>query len=191
VDLEALEFKMNSEVEEWKDIAGYEKFYQVSNLGRVKSLDRIVNGFGLKCTQRIKGKVLKLQKRKTGHLDILLKKNGIEERCWVHRLVARAFLENKQNLPIVNHIDSNPENNNVNNLEWCTQEHNIRHCVKSGRFNARKGIEHKDCKLSESDVLKIRELAANGYTYRKLSKLFPVSEGHIKNVVIRKKWKHI
>lgn len=175
----------------WSDIEGFEGFYQVSNKGNVKSLDRLVNGCSFKGYQRMKGKQLKLQKRKSGHLDVLLKKNGKEKRCWVHRLVAKAFIPNPDNLPIVNHIDSNPQNNSVENLEWCTQQHNINHCVKSGRFNPRKGVDHKDCRLTEEQVIEIRKLGGNGLSYQKISQLFNISDTHVKNIIIRKKWKHI
>ena len=119
--------------------------------------------------------MLKLQKRKAGHLDILLKKNGKEERCWVHRLVAVAFLENKNNLPIVNHIDSNPENNRVDNLEWCTQKHNIRHCVNSGRFNPKIGETSPFNKLKTEQVIEIRKrFETENVTYTSLSKEYGV-----------------
>jgi hypothetical protein len=177
--------------EEWKDVKGFEGFYQISNLGRVRSLDRYVNGTGKKTKQFIKGVILKAQKRKSGHLDVLLKKNGLEKRCWVHRLVASAFLSNINNLPIVNHIDSNPENNVVTNLEWCSQKHNIQHCVASGRFNARKGIEHKDCKLTENQVLEIRRLGEANKSYYSIAKLYGISEAHAKNIIKRVNWKHL
>lgn len=179
-------------MEIWKDIEGFEGFYQVSSFGRVRSLDRLVNGCGKKGFQRLKGKILKLQSRKSGHLDVLLKMNGKEKRCWVHRLVAEAFIANPQTLPIVNHIDSNPKNNTIENLEWCTQKHNITHCVKSGRFNPKLGETSPFNKLKTEEVLEIREKFSTGnVTKRSLAREYRVAESTIKNIIERKKWKHI
>lgn len=179
-------------MEVWKDIKGFEGFYQVSNLGRVRSLDRLVNGRGKKGFQRLKGQIMKLQQRKAGHLDVLIKKNGEEKRCWVHRLVAAAFIPNVENLPIVNHIDSNPQNNHVSNLEWCTHKYNINHCVKEGRFNPRIGETSPWNKLKTEEVIEIRErFSAGGITKASLSREYGVSAGTIANIINRKKWKHI
>lgn len=98
--------------EVWKDIEGYEGLYQVSNLGRVRSL------------KFNKTKILK-QGNVNGYKRVVLSKNGKRKNYFVHRLVAMAFISNPNNLSIVNHKDENPSDNNVNNLEWCTQKYNI------------------------------------------------------------------
>lgn len=108
----------------WKDIVGYEKMYQVSNYGRIRSITRIVkdkNGRVMK----YKGKMLKPstdQKKK--YQRVILMSNGHSSTELVHRLVANAFIKNPLNLPCINHKDEDPTNNNVNNLEWCTWEYN-------------------------------------------------------------------
>lgn len=99
-------------MEIWKDIKGYEGLYQVSNLGNIRSLYK-----------RSKGNIMNLPIKK-GYYQIGLRKNGIRKYYQVHRLVAQAFIENKENLPQVNHIDENKLNNNVDNLEWCTVSYN-------------------------------------------------------------------
>ena len=96
----------------WKDVKGYEGLYQVSNLGNIKSFHK-----------RSYGNLLKLPIKK-GYFQVGLRKNGIRKYYQVHRLVAEAFIENKQNLPQVNHKDENKLNNDVNNLEWCTVSYN-------------------------------------------------------------------
>lgn len=110
----------------WKEIAGYEGKYLVSDEGDVMSLPREkTNQFG---TFMTKGKILKPGKRgNEGHLYyfVILSNNGKNESKSVHRLVAEAFLENPQNLPEVNHKDKNQLNNHVENLEWCDRQYNI------------------------------------------------------------------
>lgn len=100
----------------WKDVVGYEGLYQVSNLGRVKSLNYNRTG---------KEKIMKCGYDKDGYIRVLLTNNK-KERIMkkVHRLVAQAFIPNPYNLPMVNHKDENPSNNIVSNLEWCDAKYN-------------------------------------------------------------------
>lgn len=114
-------------MEEWKDIKGYEGLYQVSNEGRVKSLDHIIvcnNGKGI-ATKRQNGKIKKFTEWVKGYKRVTLSKDGIEKQYSVHRLVAEAFIDNPYNLPCVNHKDENPSNNVYTNLEWCTHQYNM------------------------------------------------------------------
>ncbi len=95
----------------WKDIPNYEGLYQVSNLGKIKSLDRYVNGRNSK--RLIKGKILSLVKEKDGYLVVNLYKNNATKQFRVHRIVAEVFLLNPDNLPEVNHKDEDKINNIV------------------------------------------------------------------------------
>ena len=102
----------------WKDIEGQEGHYQVSNFGRVRSLDFPVwNGVAWFIK---KGKVLKQKESNSGYLCV----NLSHKTTYVHRLVAKAFVENKHSYPQVNHKDENKHNNYANNLEWCTPKYN-------------------------------------------------------------------
>lgn len=109
--------------EVWKPIEGYESLYEISNFGIVKSIGRKYrwnnNIYILK-----KPIFPKLKRNRTGHLQVVLSKDGHSKMFLVHRLVAFAFIPNPQNLPIINHIDENPSNNSVDNLEWCTRKYN-------------------------------------------------------------------
>lgn len=119
--------------EVWKDIEGYEDYYQVSNMGRVRSKDRqIMGGQGLRT---MKGKILKPQPNSSGYLRQQFKANGKCERFFIHRLVAEAFIPMEEGNNIVNHLDSNPLNNRVDNLEWTTHKGNMHHAIKKGRFD--------------------------------------------------------
>ena len=130
----------------WKDIEGYEGLYQVSNLGRIKSLDRYMNNkYGTKTLK--KGKILinSIIKR-TGYLRVSLAKNGTFISKQVHRLVANAFLPNPNNYPIINHKDENKQNNNVNNLEWCTVEYNNNYGTHNFKISKSHKINQKNSK---------------------------------------------
>ena len=111
--------------EEWRDIKGYEGLYQVSNLGRVKSLNcRGHKGCIGILTPRLDGK---------GYEMVALYKEGKARNTKVHRLVAQAFIPNPNNYPQVNHKDENKTNNNVKNLEWCTNEYNHNYGTRNER----------------------------------------------------------
>lgn len=117
-------------LEIWKDIKGYEGLYQISNFGRIKSLPKKrINGTNFYIQ---KEKILKLQLKTKRYLGINLTKNKMHKNFLVHRLVAEAFIDNPYDLPQVNHKDCNKLNNNINNLEWCTQEENLNHALRNG-----------------------------------------------------------
>ena len=113
----------------WKDVIGYEEIYKVSNFGRVKVLEKNIvsnlkhnTGFYKKYE-----KILKQQNEKKGYKIVGLTKNMKQKGMLVHRLVAQAFIPNLENKRTVNHIDSNKQNNRVENLEWNTYKENIQH----------------------------------------------------------------
>lgn len=126
----------------WKDIIGYEGLYQVSNLGRVKSLGGKRGSSSKSYTS--KERILKQHICK-GYYKLTLYNGGKPRQFRVNQLVAIAFLPNPDNLPIVNHKDENPLNNNVDNLEWCTVKYNINY------GNAKDKIRNSHIGLKASD----------------------------------------
>ena len=110
------------EIEEWRDIEGYECLYQVSSLGNVKSLPRETNNQFSWCER-----ILNPGKDKNGYLHVVLCNDGKTKTYKVHRLVANAFIPNPKNLPEVNHKDEDKTNNKVDNLEWMTSKENTRY----------------------------------------------------------------
>lgn len=127
--------------EVWKDIPGYEGIYQISNFGRVKSLERYVRH----CrggNKIIKEKILKPRVVAEGYLQISLCGNIFKEEL-IHRLVAKAFIPNPDNLPQVNHKDENKQNNRVDNLEWCTRIYNQQYSFSKPFWQIKDGIKIK------------------------------------------------
>ena len=107
----------------WKDMEGYEGLYQVSNLGRVRSLDRDVK-YANGTVHHYEGMIIKTKLNKFGYPYLSLCKNGKRWSARVHKLVAIAFIPNPDNRPCVNHKDENKANNRVDNLEWCSKAYN-------------------------------------------------------------------
>ena len=111
--------------EVWKDVVGYEGYYQISNLGRVKSLQTMKYSHKEKCAIAVmRERILKPYPNTKKYLLVDLKKDRKRNTQKVHRLVAKAFIPNENNYPQVNHKDENKQNNNVDNLEWCTNQYN-------------------------------------------------------------------
>ena len=117
-------------LEVWKPIENYPN-YQVSNFGNVKSKERYTKARKEQIIHR-KERLLKQLTDSKGYLYVRLYNDKGFKNIKVHRLVANSFLENPNNLPQVNHIDGNKQNNNVFNLEFCTGLDNIRHSIKNG-----------------------------------------------------------
>lgn len=177
----------------FKDIIGYEGLYQVSNIGRVKSLKRIGKGRGLNIgfAERIfNEKILKPQLTNK-YYSVMLSKNGKIKLMKIHRLVLTAFKENKENKSQVNHIDGNKLNNNIENLEWCTVSENITHSYKIG-LRSKKGEKHHLCKLKLIDVIKIKLLQPMSRNDElKLSKKLGVHFDTIRAIKYERSWAHV
>ena len=115
----------------WKDIKGYEGLYQISNMGRVKSLSKQwVARNGIK---HHKEKILKIAIGKRGYYTVNLCKNKIRKSKYVHQLIAEAFIPNPNNWLYINHKDLNKTNNKIENLEWCTHKENMQHAWKNSK----------------------------------------------------------
>ena len=115
----------------WKDVIGLEGIFQVSNMGRIRSLDKYANVCG-GGKRLVKGRILKPTKLQNGYYEAQFHHKGERIIYLLHRLVAIHFIDNPLNLPEVNHKDENPQNNNVENLEWCTNQENRKHAMING-----------------------------------------------------------
>lgn len=120
--------------EEWRPVCGYEGKYEVSNMGRVRGLDRVANR---KTYPRfVKGVVLSQLTMPNGYASVCLRSDGKQARFYVHRLVATAFIPSPTNLPEVNHKDERKSNNAVSNLEWCSRSYNLKYAGGASRRNS-------------------------------------------------------
>ena len=120
--------------EEWKDIAGYEGFYQVSNYGEVRSLDREqhqMSRHGTMMTKMYRGAVITPTNNGNGYMVVGLRKGGKRKNHYVHRLVADAFIENPERYEQVNHKDFNKGNNAAENLEWVSRIENVHYSMQN------------------------------------------------------------
>lgn len=167
----------------WRDIEGYEGLYQVSNLGSVRSLDRI-DSIG----RHRKAKILKPSFSR-GYPYVNLCKKSKMQFYRIHRLVAIAFLPNPENKEEVNHIDGNTRNNCVDNLEWVTHSENIHHASKTNLFNMPKGESHWRALLTNEEIKSIRKeyiYCSREHNTRSLAKKYGVSHRTIVFIVNNK-----
>jgi hypothetical protein len=150
--------------EVWKDIEGYEGLYQVSNLGKVKSIDRYIKQYnGYNYSIRIyRGKILKSNIGNRGYLKVVLHKQRKAKTYNVHRLVAETFILNPNNYSQVNHKDENKLNNCVDNLEWCTSKYNINFGQRNTKVaNKLKGVHKSEIHKKNLSIARKKYLLEN------------------------------
>lgn len=194
-DKEYNELKLIKELnmEIWKDIKGYEGLYQISNLGNVKSLDKIINCRG-DGQRLLKGKILSTRKNHD-YIHVDLTNEKLKKTYKVHRLVGIAFIDNPNNKPEINHKDGNKSNNNVNNLEWCTRIENIEHSINTGLkkiavgwYHTKESKENKiHAKLNYEIANKIR-LNLENKSRKELAYEYNVCRQVIDSVINNKSW---
>jgi len=175
-------------MEEWKDIEGFPG-YMVSNYGRVMSIGR---DWHEERGKSRKNKVLRPRERRHGYLAVALYKDRKRSNISIHRLVAKAFINNPNGHNETNHKDGNKQNNHVDNLEWCTHSYNAKHAIETGLHKIPKGSEMHNAKLNEDKVREARNTYAKGdIGVRPLAKQYGVSRIAMKQALSGKTWKHI
>lgn len=176
----------------WKPVKGYEGIYEVSNMGRLRSLDRRVNSsVGGRFA---KGQLITPEVVRHGYLRFSLSKNWKKYRPQAHRLVAEHFVPNPENKPEINHKNGIKDDNRASNLEWVTSSENTRHAIENGWHTNEHltGEKSPVSKLTRKDVIKIKKLLAEGdLNQREISELFPVSSSVISNINTGRAWTHV
>lgn len=185
-------------MEQWKPIAGFEGLYEVSDLGRVRSLDRVVQCDGGPhaglVTKHYRGRMLALTPSEQGYINVHLSGNGQHYTGGVHVLVAREFIPNPRNLPEVDHKTKGKaakSDNRVTNLQWVTSARNIQKSFEQGRLPL-KGIEVGNSKLTPSQVKQIRQqYAAGDRPQHAIAAEFGICQAHVSDIVTRKRWSYV
>lgn len=173
----------------WRPIEGFEGLYEVSNYGNVKALPKRIDSGG--CHRDFPERMMRSADDKDGYLRLsLYDSNHKAHTKKVHRLVADAFLGNPDKLSQINHKDGNKKNNHVENLEWCTQSHNMKHAVRTGLIRL-DGIHNPNHKLRTEDVEYIKKHYIpkdKNYSMKALAVSFGVNRKTIANIVKGDTW---
>ncbi len=177
-------------MEIWKPVPGYEGCYEVSSLGRVKSLARTV-GNRWQTQKPVPEQIKAFSSNKQGYLSAHLYRGRRMKKFYVHRLVAEVFLANDLRLPQVNHLNGDVSDNRVENLQWCSSRENCQHAVDAKLYESAKGEQIASSKLKESDVLEIRRMVASGALQRDVAPIFGLSRTAVSKIVLRQRWAHV
>lgn len=180
-------------IENWLPVVGYEGFYEVSNFGRVRSLDRICHS-DKRSSQLQKGKILtpRFNKYRQNRCTICLWKNGVVKYCYISRLVLEAFIGTPADDHQAAHWDNDPTNNQLNNLRWASPTENLSDKKRHGTDGT--GSRNSVAKLTEDKVFQIKKeykrLSYHNSNVLELAEKFNVSRGTILNIVKGKSWDH-
>ena len=163
--------------------------YSVTSDGRVISTKRIAGRSGKGIST--KHNELVIMHNQTGYCMVNLIANKKSKTRYVHRLVAQAYLPNPDNLPQVNHIDGNKDNNDVSNLEWCTALHNNAHALQTGLREGKKGETNSQAKISESQAVEIIDLILEGLSNIEIADQFNLHDRYISLIRGQKRWTYL
>ena len=184
---------MNNTQEIWVDVSGFEPFYEISTLGRIRSKPRMkrIRGGGL---QPIPARLITAQLLKNGYFYVTLwsgKTKGTTTP--LHRVIAKAFIPNPENKPEVNHLNGIRTDNSIENLEWCTTRENALHKYRVLGYKCPttlKGTANKAAKLNDDKVRQILTLAGS-VSMAGIAQRFSVSKRAVQFIIHRKTWKHV
>jgi hypothetical protein len=161
---------MDQIVEQWRPVLGYEHGYEVSDQGGVRSLYR-------------NGRHLKPSNCRGYKQVVLYAQDGLTTKGHtVHRLVAAAFILNPKNLPWVNHVNGQKDDNRVSNLEWCDRTGNVRHAVKAGLIKPLKGEANGASKFTDRERRVICRLGEIGFSQKAIAEMFETNQGGISRI---------
>lgn len=168
------------DTETWLPVAGYEGLYEVSDLGRVRSLDTRVRTY--QGTRARKGRILNFKPRPDGYRTVSLSRDSKVADFLVHRLVAAAFLPNPTGTREINHVDFDRANNRASNLEWCSTRENRAHSKRAGR------IRNGTTKLTPGNVREIRARIAAGHRHIDIAADYGVGANVVGRIKSGQRW---
>jgi len=177
--------------ENWKDIPGYEGYYQASTLGRVRSINRVTNALSKHrnaIKRHYRGSIKKITLKWNGYQQVTLARDGVHKRLLVHRLIALALISNPYNKPEINHIDGNKGNNIVSNIEWVTSSENQIHA--NNVLMVQVGENNPNSKFRDSEVRRIIDEYKVIANYKILAKRYNVDPATIRKMVLRKTYRY-
>lgn len=170
---------------QWRTVVGFEGIYAISNQGEILRVD----GNPRSLIRNPDGKPLRGHTDKNGYRNVMLYRGFGGEIFWRHRLVLEAFSGPAPEAHECAHVDGNPSNCCLSNLEWVTKPVNASHKIRHGTHN--RGENHPLARLSEEDVHEIDRLRTAGFTYAKIAVQFGLSASVARSIFLRKKWRHV
>jgi len=181
-------------VERWLPVKGFEDYYEVSDLGRFKALDRVITRHnGVKESKP--SRILKNLYYSNGYCQLMFYVDKVRSTFIAHRVVAEHFIPNPHNLPIVNHKDLSRDNNKVSNLEWMNHSQNALHAVKGGKKlgGALHGTNNKNAKVNDDIVREIRASKVKGVHNKELFNKYChlISKSTFSNIANGQGWSHV
>lgn len=175
----------------WKPVKGYEDYYEVSDQGEVRTIERYVELPTHRYVKRQKMLTQFDDGRGYKHVKLYDGK-GNPKSFTVHKVVAITFIDNPNNYIEINHIDHNKHNNCVDNLEWITRSENVKHSYKMRDPKTYKGSGNKNSKLTEEQVIQMREEHKTGeFTYKQLADKYSVGTTLVGYIIKNQVWKHV
>jgi hypothetical protein len=177
--------------EVWIPVAGYERHYEVSSLGRVRSLPRLIRTSRGHGVVLYKGRMLSPYQEPGRYAVVQLSACGRARTKYVHLLVAAAFVPNPNGKPTVNHRNGIKGDNRADNLEWATQSENNQHAHDTGLARSPRGELHRSAKVTAADIPVIRARIAAGESYRTIAADYGVRYQSIQAIRSGRSWSHI
>ena len=178
-------------MERWKEIDGYEGRYEISDQGRVRSLERRLSDGRLWKSRILKPSLRSKNLKKCQYLFVVLARDGVNKNFPIAIGVAKAFVPNPENLPQVNHEDGDKTHNWARNLKWSTGSGNIQHAVNSGLFGDRTGENAGRAVLTEDQVRVIKERLKNHELQRIIAADFNTSRENVSSIARGNSWGHV
>jgi hypothetical protein len=173
---------LDDQLETWRPVVGYEGRYEVSDTGRVRSLNYMRTG---------KTVVLKQSGKRNGYMKMALSDGKKSIHPMAHQLVAKAFLGSCKDGMEVNHRDGNKQNNNLSNLEYVTKSRNTIHAYEMGLMTGRKGEDNPQAILSSDEIRMMFQMEMDGMTQVEIAKQFNTRQPQVSHILNGKRWSHI